>query len=219
MTDAWVERGFISFDTETTGIDVSTDRIVTAAAVTFTKGLPLDSRSWLLAVDVDIPESASAVHGITTQMSRESGVDPREALAQMRAHLVDSELPIVCFKSDFDIPVLDANLVRCGLEPLPDNLVVCALVIDKQFNKYVRGKAQRRLQPTAARYGIELSDDEWHGAEADAIATGRIFLAEIAAYPELAAMSLAELAEAVNIWRVEQDREFHEWLARQPPRS
>lgn len=218
MTNAWIERGFVAFDTETTGIDVSTERIVTAAAVTFTAGHPLDAVSWLLSVDVEIPESASAVHGITTEMSRSTGMDQREGLAQIRSHLVDSGLPIVCFKSDFDIPVLDANLVRVGLEPLPADLSVCAFVIDKQFNKYVRGKAQRRLQPTAARYGIELTDDEWHGAEADAIAAGRIFLAEVAAYPDIATMSGAELSRAVTSWREEQDREFREWLARQPPR-
>jgi DNA polymerase-3 subunit epsilon len=218
MTNAWIDQGFIAFDTETTGIDVSMERIVTAAAVTFVGGEPLDAQSWLLAVDVEIPEAASAVHGVTTEMSRASGVDQRAGLAAMRSHLVDSGLPIVCFKSDFDIPIFDANLVRCGLEPLPPNLAVCAFVIDKQFNKYVRGKAQRRLQPTAARYGIELSDDDWHGAEADAIAAGRIFLAEVVAYSDIAAMSGAELSRAVEIWREEQDREFREWLARQPPR-
>ncbi len=213
-----VEQGFIAFDTETTGIDVATERIVTAAAVTFTAGHPLDATSWMLSVDVEIPESAAAVHGVTTEMSRASGVDQREGLASIRAHLVDAGLPIVCFKSDFDIPILDANLIRFGLEPLPADLSVCAFVIDKQFNKYVRGKAQRRLQPTAARYGIELSDDEWHGAEADAIAAGRIFLAEVAAYPDIAAMSGPELSRAVATWREEQDREFREWLAKQPPR-
>jgi DNA polymerase-3 subunit epsilon len=218
MAHEWIDKGFIAFDTETTGIDVSTVRIVTAAAVTFVGGEPLEAKSWLLAVDVEIPEAASAVHGITTEMSRASGVDQCEGLAAMRAHLVDAGLPIVCFKSDFDIPVLNANLVRCGVEPLPPDLAVCAFVIDKQFNKYVRGKAQRRLQPTAARYGIELSDDDWHGAEADAIVAGRIFLAEVAAYPDIAAMSGVELARAVGIWREEQDREFREWLARQPPR-
>ncbi|MDD2857154.1 MAG: exonuclease domain-containing protein [Candidatus Nanopelagicales bacterium] len=214
----WADAGFVAFDTETTGVDVTDARIVTAAAVIFVGGEPVEQHSWLLKVDVPIPAVTTAVHGITDEISQRDGVDQADGLAGIRALLVSRGLPVVCFKSDFDLPILDANLRRIGLGPLPALTDVCAYVIDKQWNKYVRGKNQRRLKPTAERYGIELSEDDWHGAEADAKVAGRILLAELAAYPALADMSAVELAEAIGAWRQEQERDFQEWLSRQPPR-
>ncbi|PHX60426.1 MAG: hypothetical protein CK552_05940 [Actinobacteria bacterium] len=217
VAKTWVDQGFIAYDTETTGIDVGQSRIVTAAAIHFVDRRPVESRSWLIAVDVEIPEAASAIHGVTTQMSRDQGLEQVAALADIRSFLVGTGVPVVCFKSDFDIPVTDSNLIRAGLAPLPSGLAVCAYVIDRQFNKYVKGKAQRRLQPTAARYGITLNDADWHGAQADAIAAGQIFLAEVAAYPALTAVSAEQLSEQVDQWREAQELEFQQWLARQEP--
>jgi len=214
----WIEEGFVAFDTETTGVDVDQSRIVTAAAVVFKGGEPDTTRTWLIKVDVDISEVTTAVHGITNEMSQRDGLDQATALADMRDFLVSTGLPIVCFNSGFDVPLFNADLERKGLALLPTNQVLCSYVIDKQCNKYVKGKAQRRLKPTAERYGLELSEADWHGAQADAIAAGRIFIAEMATYPELSRFTIQELAEAINTWRDEHDREFHEWLARQPPR-
>ena len=36
---SWVDVGFIAFDTETTGVDIATDRIVSAAAVVYRDGV------------------------------------------------------------------------------------------------------------------------------------------------------------------------------------
>ncbi len=80
-----MQRGFIAFDTETTGVDVASERIVTAAAVVFMGGEETESREWLIKVDVDIPERATEVHGITNEISQNQGLDQREALADIRS--------------------------------------------------------------------------------------------------------------------------------------
>ena len=198
LAEHWIHEGFIAFDTETTGVEVDSARIVTAAAVVFEGSTPLYTRSWLIKVD---------------------GQGQTEALVEIRDFLADSGMPIVCFNSGFDIPLFNANLARLELDLLPTDQVLCSYVIDKQCNKYVKGKAQRRLKPTADRYGIELSEQDWHGAEADARVAGQIFLAELAAYPELSEFSITGLSATVDLWREQQDREFQEWLARQPARS
>ena len=215
----WVQRGFIAFDTETTGVDVASERIVTAAAVVFVGGEETASREWLIKVDVDIPERATEVHGITNEISQNQGLDQREALADIRSFLMDSGLPVVCFNSQFDRAILDANLIRVGLEPLASVPDICPYVIDKQQDKYVKGKAQRRLQPTVARYGLEISEDDWHGALADSRITGQLLLAQQERFPHLFQPDVTELADAVTAWREQQDREFNEWLARQPPQD
>ena len=83
----------------------------------------------------------------------------------------------------------------------------------------IKGKAQRRLQPTVARYGLELNESDWHGALADSRITGQLLLAQTVRYPHLFQVDVEELADAVAAWRDQQDREFKEWLARQPPRE
>ena len=215
----WVTEGFLAFDTETTGVDVAADRIVTAAAIVFRDGVEVDAREWLIKVDVDIPEAASAVHGITNEVSQTQGQDQLAALESIRGYLVNTGLPVVCFNSQYDRAILDANLVRVGLEPLTGVIDICPYVIDKQMDKYVKGKAQRRLQPTVARYGLEISEDDWHGALADSRITGLLLLAQAQRYPHLFNGDPAELAEAVGTWRAEQDASFKAWLAAQPPRE
>ena len=62
------------FDLETTGIDVQTSRIVTAnVSVIGVDGHPVSRLDWLANPGVDIPEQATAVHGITTQTAVADG--------------------------------------------------------------------------------------------------------------------------------------------------
>ncbi len=215
---SWVDDGFIAFDTETTGVEVSADRIVSAAAVEFRDGVEASSREWLIKVDVQIPQAASAVHGITDQMSQSQGLVQVEALGAISEYLVSSKLPVVCFNSQFDRTILDSNLERVGHQPLSGVVDICPYVIDKHMDKYVKGKAQRRLQPTVARYGLELNEADWHGALADARITGLLMLAQQARYPQLFISEPGELGHLVELWRKEQDASFKAWLASQPPR-
>jgi DNA polymerase III epsilon subunit-like protein len=86
------------------------------------------------------------------------------------------------------------------------------------MDKYVKGKAQRRLQPTVARYGLELNEADWHGALADARITGLLMLAQQARYPQLFISEPGELGHLVELWRKEQDASFKAWLTSQPRR-
>lgn len=215
----WIDEGFVAFDTETTGVDTSQDRIVTAAAIVFRNGAPQETRSWLIKVDVEIPERASQVHGITDEISQSQGQDQAEALAEIGDFLDSSGLPVVCFNTGFDIPILNSNLRRHALGELKTSVVICPHVLDRHFDKYVKGKNQRRLKPTAERYGLELSEHDWHGAEADSLVTGRILIAQGLRFPQITEIPAHELAKMIVEWRDQQDAEFKEWLARQPPRQ
>jgi DNA polymerase-3 subunit epsilon len=213
----WLDPGFIAFDTETTGTSPDSDRIVTAAAVHFREGQPIASRSWLLRVDVPIPPRATEVHGITDEMSQGQGIDQATALAEIQSFLTSSGVALIAFNSSFDVAMLEANLARHGLPALRDTSlrppVICPYVLDKQFNKYVRGKNQRRLMPTIERYGLSFDEANWHGAEADATITGQLFLAQFDAYEAMRGLSAEQLSEQVDTWREQQDAEFHAWLA------
>lgn len=211
----WIDTDYIAFDTETTGVNPLLDRIVSAAAVRFRGGKVVQTQTWLLKIDVPIPPSATAIHGISDEQIQALGQDERQGLDEIGHALLEGGLPVVCFKADFDIAILQANLTRAGLPEAQLLISLCAHVIDRQMDKYVSGKNQRRLKPTAARYGIAMSESDWHGAEADALITGKLFAAQLAKYPEIARMSPEALSRMIPRWRAEQEAEFQAWRARQ----
>lgn len=66
MMPCWYDGPLAAFDTETTGIDVERDRIVSAALVVqeTPRSAPRITR-WLINPGVEIPDAATAVHGLT----------------------------------------------------------------------------------------------------------------------------------------------------------
>ena len=72
------------FDVETTGIDVETAHIVSACvAVLEADGEVVDRWDWLADPGVEIPEGASAVHGITTERARALGRPAVDVVAEI----------------------------------------------------------------------------------------------------------------------------------------
>src|SRR5262245_56086358 len=62
----WYEGPLAAFDTETTGVDVETDRIVSAAVVAQdAPGVRPRVTRWLVNPGVPVPTEATAVHGLT----------------------------------------------------------------------------------------------------------------------------------------------------------
>ncbi|MGV9779790.1 exonuclease domain-containing protein, partial [Streptosporangium sp. NPDC003464] len=114
----------IAFDLETTGISVDDDRIVTGcvALINGTTG-QTDIRTLLADPGIEIPDSATAVHGITTEHAAEHGQDPAhvaEALANTLMARVFDGVPIVGFNLAYDLTLLDRETRRHGLEPFGD---------------------------------------------------------------------------------------------------
>lgn len=62
---AWVDYPIACIDTETTGIDPRTDRIVEVAVVLGRSGEVLERKSWLVNPGMPIPKASTEVHGIT----------------------------------------------------------------------------------------------------------------------------------------------------------
>ena len=77
----WVDAVGV-FDLETTGIDVTTDRIVTAhVGLLDADGAAVRAQSWLADPGVPIPDGATAVHGITTAHAQEHGAPAAQVVA------------------------------------------------------------------------------------------------------------------------------------------
>jgi DNA polymerase-3 subunit epsilon len=169
-----------AWDTETTGPNPLEDRIVTAAFIVRGGGHEDRVFSWLIDPKVPIPAEASEVHGITDDMVKADGRDPKEALDEIASTLataITHGMPVIAFNQSFDWSILHYDLTRHGLSTVHERVGPGPLplldphVIDKQVDKYVKGTGMRKLKPTAERYGVELTD--WHTAEADALAAMR----------------------------------------------
>lgn len=182
MTDptalpTWLTRVGV-FDLETTGVDVTADRIVTAhVGVLDRHGREIAARDWLADPGIPIPEGAAAVHGISTEHARAHGRPAREVVAEVTealAMLFAQGLPIVAYNASYDFSLLAHEARRHGLPELSaPQPVIDPLVIDKAHDRYRRGK--RTLSVVAEHYAVQL--DAAHEASADAIAAGRVALA------------------------------------------
>lgn len=170
----WTHRVGV-FDLETTGVDVGTDRIVTAhVGVLDATGRQLVARSWLADPGMDIPPGATAVHGITTARARAEGRPAREVVAQVLdalGSLLAQGVPIVAYNAAYDFSLLAHEARRHGLDPLASPApIIDPFVIDRHLDRYRPGK--RTLAVVAAHYAVAL--DDAHEAAADAIAAGRV---------------------------------------------
>ncbi len=210
----WASRLAV-FDLETTGIDVETSRVVTAnVSVIDADGLPVSRRDWLVNPGVDIPEQATAVHGVTTARAVAEGRDAAEVIGEIVAALREvlaSGLPLVIYNAPYDLTLLDREARRYGVEPLHAPMpIIDPLVIDKAVDKYRKGK--RTLTVTAEFYGVELLDA--HDAGADAIAAGRVAQAVAAKHAKALQITGEELHGRQAVWFKEQALSFQEYMRR-----
>lgn len=209
----WATGTLVGFDTETTGVDVENDRIVTASIVVDDGAGNLQSLDVLIDPGVDIPEAASNVHGISTEHAREHGKPAREGIAMileyLRTHATNA--PIVAYNGVYDLTILDREARRHGLEPFEPRWMLDPLVIDKQVDKYRRGS--RKLIDTATLYGFDLRDA--HTARADVEAAIAIARALPSRHPKLMELSLDELHAKQISWKREQGESFRDYLLRQ----
>jgi len=214
----------LAWDTETTGPNPLEDRIVTAAIIVRGGGREDRDFSWLINPGVPIPAEATEVHGIDNQIASERGQEPKPALDEIAQRLTDAityGMPVVAFNQSFDWTILHHDLVRnglptveerVGLHPMP---LIDPHVLDKQITPRVRGKGARKLKPTCERYGIALED--WHTAEADALAALLLADAMFGYHPKLAEMGPEQLFAAQRAWRAEQQTSLQEFLRQTEP--
>lgn len=207
----WHAGPFLAFDTETTGVQTDTDRIVTATTVWIEPGQEPNVTSWLLDPGIDIPEAASAIHDITTEQVRNYGRPAGECVDEIAQHLVNAVntgVPILAFNAVFDLTILDREQRRHGLGTFTPTRVLDPFVIDKAVDRYRRGK--RTLETQCQHYGV--THDGAHDATADALAAARVMWKIARRFPEVGRLTLDELHAAQQKWAAEQAASFRQYL-------
>lgn len=210
----WAENLAV-FDTETTGVDTASARIVSSTIALVGAGGEVRERyDWLLDPGVEIPEGAARIHGITTEVARASGVQAAVGVAQILTQvtgMLERGFPLVAYNAPFDMSLLRSEAQRHGLAwPSALSPVIDPLVLDKQFDRFRKGK--RTLEVVAAHYGVELGTA--HDAGEDAIAAGRVTQAIARRFAQVLPDDLMALHEAQIGWAAAQAENFQEYMRR-----
>lgn len=208
----WWEAPLVGFDLETTGVDEENDRIVTANITYQAPDGTTRVRNFLVNPGVEIPIEATNVHGVTTEHAREHGVAPIDAIKEIISLLrASSAYPIVAFNGAYDFSLLDREARRHGVPPFTPELAIDPFILDKQIDKYRRGK--RQLGAVCTVYGIDLENA--HNADADALAA--VLLARAMGRAGKLPADPRELHLSQIQWYAEQSESFERYLRQHRP--
>jgi DNA polymerase-3 subunit epsilon len=194
----WCDDVWAAYDSETTGTDVQTARILQAAIIVHDpEGILIEEdRVFYIDPGVPIPPKASAIHGITAErlatlepMNARGGIEAVNTIVHSRS--ANRGYPLVIYNVQYDWPLLLAECARHwmileGRQPM----FLDPLVIYRAADKYRKGS--RKLEDVAKFYGVKM-DGAAHGAQADAKAAMGIMRALIVKYPELRKQTLISL--------------------------
>ena len=164
------------FDLETTGVNITTDRIVEIAILKVYPNGKEESKTWIVNPEMKIPDEVIAIHGI----SNEDVVDKptfKEVAKDVYNMIKDSDLG--GFNSNrFDIPLLAEELLRAEVDFDMKNRV--AVDVQTIFHKM-----EQRTLSAAYKFYCHQELEGAHGAEADTRATYEVLKAQISKYDEI----------------------------------
>lgn len=188
---AWFTGYAMSFDLETTGVDVAEDRIITASLIELSPTQIVTKQNWLVNPQISIPPGATEVHGITDEMAAE-GQHPREALPWILEHLEIGwrrGLPLIVCNAPYDLTLLSFEAARWGLKMPAIGPVLDPLCLDRALHRYRKGS--RKLEALAAHYGVETGQS--HSSEADAICAAGVVWQIAQKYKEVALLTIDQM--------------------------
>ncbi len=178
-----LERPLVVFDTETTGTNSRSDRIVEIACVKIHPDGRREDWERRLNPGIPIPAASTAIHGIS-DADVASAPRFRDVAAELAAYLAGCDLAGYNI-AGFDLPVLRAEFLRAGVA----FEVTDRRLVDAQRIFFAR---EPRHLAAAARFYCQSDHDGAHGARADAEMTLRVLVGQLERYAELP-RSVAEL--------------------------
>jgi DNA polymerase III subunit epsilon len=161
------------FDLETTGTDVTKDRIVEISILKIFPNGNKESKTWLVNPEREIPSRATEVHGITNERIAN---EPTFTQLAPQVYQMIKDADLAGFNSDrFDIPMLVEELLRAGMDFDLKNTVS----VDVQT---IFHKMEERTLSAAYQFYCGKKLENAHSAAADTEATYEILKAQIERY-------------------------------------
>lgn len=206
----WSEQPVVVLDVETTGVTES-DRVVQLGLARFEKGVLVDAWCSLVWSDVEIPEAATRIHGITTEQ-----VASAPKLVELMPHIIrlSRGAQPAAYNAPFDKRFFFSELRRLDYSPvgLPILLFDASvpwldpLVWARKVDAPAKGN---KLGDVCARRGVPL--DGAHDAKEDAVAAGMVLYTMV---NDIGEMTMSELLRQQSAHADSQQRRFAAWRNR-----
>lgn len=171
-----LDKAICFIDLETTGINVSTDRIVELAIVKIMPDASKQIKRKLVNPEMPIPKAATEVHGITDELVHQAPTF-KQIANEVKQFIEGADL--AGYNSNrFDIPMLNEEFLRAGMSVNLENRKL--LDVQKVFHMM-----EQRTLSAAYKFYCNKNLEDAHSAEADATATWEILEAQLEKYPVL----------------------------------
>jgi DNA polymerase-3 subunit epsilon len=169
-------RPIAFIDLETTGVNISNDRIVEIAIVKILPDGTRQVKRKLINPLIPIPAGASEVHGITDEMVKDA--PSFKQVANEIKQFMDS-CDMGGYNSNrFDVPMLIEEFLRAGVSFSVDGRKL--VDVQKVFHMM-----EQRTLGAAYKFYCNKTLEGAHSAEVDATATWEVLEAQIERYPQI----------------------------------
>jgi DNA polymerase-3 subunit epsilon len=212
----WTQGPLLGFDLETTGTDPRADVPVSFSFVFYDGGVKTHVVGGIINPEIEIPDTAIAVHGITNERAIQEGRDLKKAIAEITDTLIASSkanIPVVGMNVSFDLKMIDCLSRKFFGESLSERgftgPVLDVLVIDRFYDKYRKGA--RKLIDLCAHYGVSNAE-ALHDAQNDVEACIAVLLKQCVKYPEMVSMGLNALHLSQQGWHRDWAENFSKYL-------
>ena len=177
---------FVVFDTETTGLSASKERIIELAAIRFVNGVPTEIFETFVNPEKHIPSEASAINHITDEMVKDAptmsqilpSFEAFVGTSPLVAHNLAFDLKFIYYSGSnimntprkyFDTLKNAQKLLRKPKSRYDKELGMWSADYDGEYDVY-----DHKLETLAVYYGIAFPCK--HRAAADALVAGKLFL-------------------------------------------
>jgi DNA polymerase III subunit epsilon len=169
-------RPLVFIDLETTGTNLSTDRIVEIAIVKVSTDGTKTIKQKFINPQMPIPKSSTEIHGITDDKVKDAPTF-KQVANELKQFIDDADFS--GYNSNrFDVPMLMEEFLRAGLEIDMIN----RRMLDVQ---HIFHMMEKRTLGAAYKFYCEKELEGAHSAEADAAATWEILEAQLIRYQHL----------------------------------
>lgn len=168
-----LDKPLVFFDLETTGLNISKDRIIEISLLKVLEDGTEISKTWMVNPEMPISEEAFAIHGISNEDVKKSPIFA-EIAAEIQLFLQNCDL--AGYNSNkFDLPLLMEEFLRVGLDF--DLRGIRFIDVQNIFHKM-----EPRTLAAAHKFYCKSEMENAHQAEADTRATYNVLKGQLDTY-------------------------------------
>ena len=166
------ENRFVVFDTETTGLNIVTDKILSIGAIAIDKNrIDISDSFEVYLKQHEFNAKTVEIHGLLKE-GNQIKTEEKEAIKQFLNYLKNSV--IVAHHAAFDIAMINAVLKKLNLGKLKNKFIDTGNLYKQLLNNHQNKNKHFSLDDLSKQFNISQSDR--HTASGDAFITALVFL-------------------------------------------